>query len=174
MEFGPEAAQFSYIPMALPGAFRHNSLIPFTRLQSWWMNYFTSFGREMGTRAFTGKTESGLNLPWSRRLGAMRYVIYAGYVFHMLGWDDKILKGTLPTSLAPVAQFMWYSYKWLAGRTNRDRREAENGLVYTLPVVIPGGLATRDVNKVWTGKKPPESLIIDIPKDAPIRQGEWW
>jgi hypothetical protein len=174
MEFGPQATQFSYIPMAMPGIFRHKALIPFTRLQSWWMNYFMLFGREMATRGFTGKTESGLTLPWSRRLGAMRYLIIGGYLFHFLGWDRDFLKGVLPTTLAPIGRLMYGMYHWTTAYSDRDRKQAEKDILYTLPVCIPGGLAARDIWEVWTGKKGPENLVVNVPKKAPIRKGEWW
>ena len=55
MEFGASATQFHYAAIGMPHIFRHKTLIPVTRLTSWWMNYFSKFHREALHRVLTGR-----------------------------------------------------------------------------------------------------------------------
>jgi len=108
MEFGASATQYQYIPMGMPGVFRYKALVPLTRLQSWWMNYFTKFNREAIRRGLKGKPswsgEDGPTLPWSRRVNYLKYFIIGGAILTALGYKKSFMLGVAPTYLSPAGQ----------------------------------------------------------------------
>jgi len=160
MEFGASATQYHYIPMGMPEVFRHKALIPMTRLTSWWMNHIFKFNREAITRGLTGKTGYGMKLPWSRRIGWLRYVILGGLILNTLGYEKSYLWGTAPTGLPPTAQFMISSYTYLATLDDLDEdwakrknTQAKYQMYNSAKTFIPGYLAYKDWKAFWSGEK---------------------
>ena len=179
MEFGASATQYQYIPMGMPEAFRHKTLIPLTRLQSWWMNYFAKFNREAGHRFFKGETMYGAKLPWSRRIGWFRYLVFGGLILNSLGYWRSYLFGVAPSAIPPAAQVAVAAYIYLASIMSgaRDepwekkrRAEAKWQLYRAMKTFVPGYLAWRDFEAVFSGKRSLESLFFytktrsDVPK----------
>lgn len=160
MEFGAGVTQFSYIPMGMPQIFRYKALTPITRLQSWWMNYFTRFTRESIHRLFKGETSYGAKLPWSRRLGYGRYLLIAGAIFSALGYKRSFLLGVLPTYLSPAAQLALGMYLYIASDKEWEKQRALKQMQYSWKAFIPGSGAWRNWSDVWTGKKPLEALFF--------------
>jgi len=160
MEFGAGVTQYHYIAMGMPEVFRHKALVPLTRLQSWWMNYFFKFNREAITRAITGKTGYGMKLPWSRRLGWFRYLILGGLILNTLGYEKSYLWGVAPTGTPPTAQFMAGLYTYLTTLPNLDEdwakkknTQAKKQMFYAMKTFVPGYLAWKDFMGLWSGEK---------------------
>ena len=163
MEWGASATQFHYIPMSMPEIFRYKALIPFTRLQSWWMNYFTKFTREAIYRGVKGEpswSEGTVKYPWNRRIGYLRYLLLGGAILISLGYKKTFLLGVLPTYMSPAAQLAIGIYRYIAASDSRTKAEAKRQIFYSWKAFIPGSLAWRDYAAVWTGKKPIESLFL--------------
>ena len=160
MEFGAGITQYSYIPMGMPEIFRHKALIPLTRLQSWWMNYFSKFTREAIHRAVKGETIYGAKLPWSRRLGYLRYLILGGSILTAMGYKKAFLLGVAPTYFSPAAQIAIGFYSYATASSDYERARAKKQMYYSWRAFIPGSLAWKDFNNVWSGKKPLESLFL--------------
>lgn len=160
METGAGATQFGYIAMEMPEIFRHKTLSPVTRLQSWWMNYFFRFHQEAFHRAFKGETTDGLKLPWSRRLAYLKYLVVGGATLTALGYKRSFLLGVLPTYLSPVAQVTLGLYKYVAADNDTERKAGLRQIQYSFGAFIPGSLAWKDFYDVFTGKKPLESLFF--------------
>ena len=171
MELGAGATQYQYIPIGMPEIFRHKALIPFTRLQSWWMNHFARFHREAVHRLLRGRpmwSDGTVTLPWSRRLGWFRYLIIGGTVLNTLGYTRSFLFGAAPTALPPAAQLALASYiyltsffsaasdKWKEWQRNKAKRQFYNALL----TFIPGYLAYRDFEAIWAGRKDLSSLFF--------------
>lgn len=153
MEFGASATQYQYIGMAMPGVFRHKSLTPLTRLQSWWMNYFFHFQREAVTRMLTGRTGQGRKIPASWRANWGKYMLGGGALLQTLGYGSSFLTGALPTSLSPTAAITLALYMYAKSDDERTRKRYANQIKRQIRVFVPGGLALKDVEDVWTGKK---------------------
>jgi len=170
MEFGGSATQFQYIGMGMPQVFRHKSLIPATRLTSWWMNYFAKFHREALHRAFTGRPSwagpEGPTLPWSARLGWFRYLVLGGLILNTMGYTRSYMFGAAPTGWPPAMQFSWNLYLYIVTLGSEDKwKRAKNKLakkrmLNALKTFIPGYIAYKDVEAIWTGRKNLSSLFF--------------
>ena len=164
MEFGAGITQYSYIPMGMPEVFRHKALVPLTRLQSWWMNYFTKFTREAINRGFKGETSYGAKLPMGRRLGYFKYLLLGGALLTSMGYKRAFLLGVLPTYMSPSAQIAIGLYTYATANSDWERTKAKRRIYYSWRAFIPGSLAWKDFSNVWTGKKPLSSLFFYIKK----------
>lgn len=164
MEFGASATQYQYIPIGMPGIFRYKALVPATRLQSWWMNYFTKFLRESTHRAFKGRPswsgEDGPTLPWSRRVNFLKYLILGGWVLTTLGYRKSFLLGVAPTYLSPAMQLALGMYNYAIATEDWKRKKALNQIYYSWKAFIPGSLAWRDFIAVWNGEKDLEEILF--------------
>jgi hypothetical protein len=160
MEFGAQVTQYSYIPMGLPELFRHKTLSPFTRLQSWWMNYISMFWREIMQRSIKGETSYGSKLPWSRRLAGLKYLAWGGAVLSALGYERSFAVGVLPTFASPMGQFVLGLYGLLTAKDERQRKRALRQVFYSWRAFVPGMLMFEDFKRVWEGEKPIESIFF--------------
>lgn len=160
MEWGAGATQYSYIPMGMPELFRHKTLVPLTRLQSWWMNYFFRFHREALSRALTGKTGYGARLPWSRRLAYLKYLFIGGSILTALGYKRSFLMGVVPDTLSPAMQMALGLYGYVSADNDYGRKKAVRQIYYSWKAFVPGSLTFSDFNDVWTGEKPLISLFF--------------
>ena len=175
MEFGAGATQYQYIGIGMPELYRNKTLIPLTRLQSWWMNYFFKFHREGVTRAFTGQTGYGAKIPWSRRLGWFRYLILGGAYLTTMGYTSSYLAGVLPSRLAPIPHLMVSVLEYATAKAEYQRNQATRKMFNSWQVTVPGGLAFKDYFEVFTGKKPWQELFfyggILVPEDEEGGEG---
>jgi len=180
MDFGANTCQYWYNLMGMPELYRHGLMRLFGVLQSWWMNYFNKYWREMGCRAFTGKTGWGKPIPPSWRIGALRHIIYSLLFIEgtrrALGWDYRriALLGVIPTSMvvSPPAQLAWGLSEWLGGilkggkygqyQAARGKRIAK----YSLRAITPGAGFYRDIAQVWKAEKPISSLFFYLEKPS--------
>jgi len=160
MEWGAGATQYSYIAMGMPEIFRHKVLVPLTRLQSWWMNYFFRFHREAMTRALTGKTGYGARLPWSRRLAYLKYLILGGGILTALGYKRSFLLGVVPDTMSPAMQMAMGLYGYVTADSDYERKKSLKNIYYSWKAFVPGSLTFGDFYDVWTGKKPLVSLFF--------------
>ena len=148
MEFGASATQYQYIPIGMPGIFRYKALIPLTRLQSWWMNYFTKFTREAIHRGFKGRPswsgEDGPTLPWSRRVNYLKYVIIGGAILTSLGYRRSFLLGVLPVYMSPAMQVALGMYNYATATEDWKKERALKQIYYSWKAFIPGSIARRD------------------------------
>jgi len=164
MEFGASATQYQYIPMGMPGIFRYKALIPLTRLQSWWMNYFTKFLREATYRAFKGRPswsgEDGPTLPWSRRVNFLKYLVIGGAILTSLGYRRSFLLGVAPTWLSPAGQLALGIYNYATADEDWKREKALRQIYYSWKAFIPGSLAWRDFLAVWKGEKELNEILF--------------
>ena len=164
MEFGSSCTQYQYIPMGMPGVFRYKALIPLTRLQSWWMNYFTKFNREAIHRGLKGRPswsgEDGPTLPWSRRVNWLKYVVIGGAVLTALGYKKSFMLGVAPTYLSPAGQVALGLYNYATATEDWQKKRALNQIYYSWKAFIPGSLAWRDFLAVWNGEKDLEEILF--------------
>ena len=171
MEHGASCTQYQYIPMGMPEIFRYRALIPFTRLQSWWMNHFAKFHREAAHRTMKGEpmwSDGTVKLPWSRRLGWFRYLAIGGLVLNTLGYTRSFLFGAAPTMLPPAAQLALASYAYLtsffSGSSEKwkewQRQKAKHRFYNALKTFTPGYLAYKDFEAIWSGRKNLKSLFF--------------
>jgi len=164
MEFGSSCTQYQYIPMGMPGVFRYKALIPVTRLQSWWMNYFTKFNREAIHRALKGRPswsgEDGPTLPWSRRVNWAKYLIIGGAILTSLGYRKSFLLGVAPTYFSPAIQVAFGFYNYATATEDWQKKRALNQIYYSWKAFIPGSLAWRDFISVWNGEKDLEEILF--------------
>ena len=164
MEFGASCTQYQYIPMGMPGIFRYKALIPLTRLQSWWMNYFTKFNREAIHRALKGRPswsgEDGPTLPWSRRVNWLKYLIIGGAILTALGYRKSFMLGVAPTYLSPAGQLALGFYNYATATEEWQKKRALNQIYYSWKAFIPGSLAWRDFLAVWKGEKDLEEILF--------------
>ena len=164
MEFGASATQYQYIPMGMPGVFRYKALIPLTRLQSWWMNYFTKFNREALHRGFKGRPswsgEDGPTLPWSRRVNYLKYVIIGGAILTALGYRKSFMLGVAPVYLSPAGQVALGMYSYVTADEDWKREKALRQIYYSWKAFIPGSLAWRDFLAVWKGEKELNEILF--------------
>lgn len=171
MEFGASCTQYQYIPLGMPGVYKHKTATPLTRLQSWGMNYFFKFQREALLRLFTGKTAYGKSLPWSRRIGWARYTMMGVPVLQVMGYSSSTLLGVLPTTLAPAGALTWAMYRWLLADDDKERKRYEGQVTRGVQTLVPGGLSIKDAAAVMNGEKPPETLVLYGTQDE---EGAWW
>ncbi len=164
MEFGASATQYQYIPMGMPGVFRYKALVPLTRLQSWWMNYFTKFTREALHRAFKGRPswsgEDGPTLPWSRRVNYLKYLIIGGAILTSLGYRRSFLLGVLPVYMSPAMQVALGMYNYATATEDWQKKRALKQIYYSWKAFIPGSLAWRDFLAVWKGEKELNEILF--------------
>lgn len=164
MEFGASATQFHYHSLGMPQIFRHRTLLPMTRLTSWWMNYFSKFHREAIHRALTGRPSwagsEGPTLPWSRRLGWLRYVVLGGAILNTMGYTKSYLFGAAPTGWPPGMQFAWNAYLYTVARDEKQKALAKKKMWNAGKTFIPGYIAFKDFEAVWTGRKDLSSLLF--------------
>lgn len=164
MEFGASATQFHYTALGMPQIFRHKTLLPMTRLTSWWMNYFSKFHREAIHRGFTGRPSwagsDGPTLPWSRRLGWLRYVVFGGMILNTMGYTRSFLFGAAPTGWPPAMQFSWNAYLYTVSQNEQQKATAKKRMAQAAKTFIPGYIAFKDFEAVWTGRKDLSSLLF--------------
>ncbi|KKM00116.1 hypothetical protein LCGC14_1807600, partial [marine sediment metagenome] len=164
MEFGASATQFHYTALGMPQIFRHKTLLPMTRLTSWWMNYFSKFHREAIHRAFTGRPSwagsEGPTLPWSRRLGWMRYVVIGGAILNTMGYTRSFLFGAAPTGWPPAMQFSWNAYLYTVSQDEKQKASAKKKMWQAGKTFIPGYIAFKDFEAVWSGRKDLSQLLF--------------
>jgi len=164
MEFGASCTQYQYIPMGMPGVFRYKVGIPFTRLQSWWMNYFTKFLNEAKDRGLKGKPswsgEGGPTLPWSRRVNFAKYLIIGGAILTAMGYKRSFMIGVLPGYLSPAGQLGIGFYNYAIADSDWQKKRALNQMYYAWKAFIPGSLAWRDFISVWNGEKELEEILF--------------
>jgi len=164
MEFGSSCTQYQYIPMGMPGVFRYKALIPLTRLQSWWMNYFAKFTREAIHRGLKGRPswsgEDGPTLPWSRRVNWLKYLVIGGAILTAMGYRRSFLIGVLPTYLSPAGQVALGLYNYATATEDWQKKRALNQIYYSWKAFIPGSLAWRDFLAVWNGEKELEEILF--------------
>jgi len=149
MEFGAGLTQYHYIGLAMPEVFRSKVNTPFTRLQSWWMNYWFGFLREGATRAFTGKTATGRTIPPSRRFGLIRYLAFAGATLNFLGYTSSFLLGTAP-GLAPLAGMLLSMFKYAKTDDERRKNMAWREFMSAMKTFMPGYLSFKDFKKAMS------------------------
>lgn len=164
MEFGASATQYHYTALGMPQIFRHKTLLPMTRLTSWWMNYFSKFHREAIHRGFTGRPSwagsDGPTLPWSRRLGWLRYVVFGGMILNTMGYTRSFLFGAAPTGWPPAMQFSWNAYLYTVSQNEQQKATAQKRMAQAAKTFIPGYIAFKDFEAVWTGRKDLSSLLF--------------
>lgn len=166
MEFGAGVTQYHYIPLGMPQVFRHKALVPFTRLQSWWMNHYFKFNREAAHRAFKGETGYGGKLPWSRRINYFKYLILGGAILNTIGYERSFLIGTAPSAVPPTAQLMIGLYNYAVNFTPKTKwdkskkKKAEYQIFNALKTFIPGYLSYKDFKALISGEKPIESFFF--------------
>jgi len=160
MEWGAGATQYQYIGMGMPEIFRHKTLIPFTRLQSWWMNHFFRFHREAMHRALTGTTTRGAKLPWRKRLNYLQYLILGGAILTSMGYTMSYLWNVLPYNLSPVGQLVMGLYGYVGADTDWEKASAKRQIFNSWRAIVPGALAWEEFNDVWTGKRPFWSILF--------------
>ena len=177
MEFGASATQYQYIPMGMPGIFRYKAFVPLTRLQSWWMNYFSKFLREALYRGFKGRPswagEDGPTLPWSRRVNSLKYLIIGGAILTSLGYRKSFMLGVAPTYLSPAGQVALGFYNYATADEDWKREKALKQIYYSWKAFIPGSLAWRDFLAVWKGEKELNEILWyakkeEKPKGKPV------
>jgi len=149
MEFGAGVTQYHYIPMAMPAVFRSRVHLPFTRLQSWWMNYFFKFAREAMNRTFKGETGYGKKVPWSRRAGMARYLVIGGAILNTFGYASSYAFGAAPTGIPPLAQLMLGMYALAFSDNERDVNNAKYRMYNALLTFMPGFMTFKDFKKFY-------------------------
>jgi len=167
MEFGAAATQHNYTPIGMPEIFRHKTLTPITRLQSWWMNHYFRFTEEALHRAFTGRPtyskEGGPVLPWKYRLGWIRYALIAVPILNQMRYQRSYFFGAAPTGVPPFAQFAQGMYNYVVGKGAANEQQWKRGkkqMVESGKTFIPGYMAYKDFEAISSGWKDPESLFF--------------
>jgi len=172
MEFGAGCTQYQYIAMGMPEVFRHKVLIPLTRLQSWWMNYFFKFNREAIHRFWTGSVgwDKNLKLPPTARLNWIKYVILGGAILTAMGYKRSFMKEVLPHWASPAGQMMVGAYSYIIADSDYERDKAQRTMFYSMRAFAPGTIDYKSWQDVWTGEKPMSSLFFygeEWPPDMP-------
>lgn len=153
MEEAAGASQYGYTLWEAPQIFRHKTLGPATKLQSWPMNYWTRFLIEQWHRSYHGSPSwnPDLKLPMSHRLRSLQYLIIAGVLSHLLGYGKSYLLGTAPTGLPPTLQFTLALYQYSAQigvdtpYAKRARSQAAYRMKQAALMHIPGYLTYKDM-----------------------------
>ena len=152
MELATRATQYQYIGMGMPEIFRHKTLAPFTRLQSWWMNHFTMFHREAFHRFVYGETTSGYPLPWSSRVNWLKYLLLGGAILTSMGYTASFLLKVLPHNESPFAQFAIGLVKYVSAGSDWERTQAKRDMQFSWRAMVPGAMAADEIQKLWTGE----------------------
>jgi len=173
MEVGSGAAQYDYTALALPGIFRFKTLGALTKFQSWWMNFFFRFHREAAIRTFTGRTSYGAKIPMSWRLAQAKYLMTGVPILQAMGYSASTLLNVAPTGLAPTAGMMFALYGYVTARDRREREKREREIINLMPLMIPGGLAAKDAEAVWSGEKNIDEFLFYDQK-ANDAKDAWW
>ena len=166
MDYGAMTCQYWYNLMGLPELYRSGLGKIFGRLQTWWMNYFTNYWREMLHRSFKGETGYGRKLGKIERLGVLRHIL-ASVIFiealrRGLGLDYSrtALFGVFPSWISPPGQIVIGLYNLMVAKTNWQRAKAKRRIKQSWRAFIPGSMAWKDVMKVWRKEKPFRSLFL--------------
>lgn len=160
MEWGAGCTQYQYTPLGMPEIFKHKALVPLTRLQSWWMNYFFKFNREAIFRAFKGETTYGAKLPLSYRVNYLKYLILGGAILMSLGYRRSFLIGVLPSYISPPGQLALGLYNYAVANTELQKKRALRQIYLCWTALIPGSLAWEDFVAVWNGEKDLKELFF--------------
>ncbi len=160
MEWAARATQYQYIGMGMPEIFRNKTLIPLTRLQSWWMNHFFMFHREAAHRFLYGETGWGGKLPWTKRVNYLTYLLLGGAILTSMGYSASYLWKVLPHNLSPVGQFMAGLLTLVSADSEWQREKGKREIFSAWKAMIPGPLAYDEFNRVWTGEKPLWSIFF--------------
>ena len=160
MEWGARSCQYQYTPLGMPGIFRYKSAVPFTRLQSWWMNYFFNFTREAATRMFKGENGYGVKLPASERLNYAKYLLIGGIVLNGLGYKKSFMFGVLPMYWSPAAAAAMAMYQYTFAQSDYDREKALERLKRSYQALIPGYLGVKTWNDVLNGNMSMDELFF--------------
>ena len=160
MEYGAHTTQYQYIGLGMPEMFRHKTLAPLTRLQSWWMNHWFVFHREAATRAFAGQTgyDENLKVTLGDRMNYLKYLIIGGAILVNLGYERSYLLGTAPTGVPPTAQLMMGLYEYFTSYGDsswqkRKRAMAKRKMIESIKIHVPGYLSTKDTLALIKGDK---------------------
>ena len=167
MEWGARSTQYQYTPLGMPGIFRYKAGIPFTRLQSWWMNYFFNFTREASTRMFKGTNGYGVKLPPSERLNYAKYLLIGGVILSGLGYEKSFGFGVMPMYLAPGAAVSMALYKYTFARNDYEKEKALEQLKRGYQALIPGYLGVKTWAKVLNGDMSMEELFFYTKTEKP-------
>jgi len=171
MDFGANTCQYWYNAMGVPELYRHKTLAPLFKLQSWPMNYAFKYWREMLHRFFTGKTSLGKKIPTKWRLGALRHIMATLLLIHGfkkglgLNYTQMGLLGVLPAYLSPPGQVVAGLAKLVGADNDREKNEAYRMLKNSWQAFLPGSGVWRDAAKVWSGEEPIEYLFFHTAKD---------
>jgi hypothetical protein len=159
--FGIMCAQYKYTPSASPELYRTTMGKLFGSLQSWTINYWGTFWRELIYRAYEGRTgwqtEKGYHLPipTKARAGAAMYLMAAAAVIAATGkmgfdYSKQFLFGTLPTRFSPAGTVIWGTGNFLMGLAQGNDALMKRGL-YDMKkggqAFIPGKAAVRQVER---------------------------
>jgi len=154
MELAARATQYQYIGLGMPGIFRNKTLIPLTRLQSWWMNHFFMFHREATHRFLYGETRLGHKLPWAKRVNYLTYLLFGGAILTSMGYGMSYLWQVLPHNLSPVGQFMTGLLTYVGADTDWEREKGKREIFSAWKAMVPGPLAYDEFEKLWSGEMP--------------------
>ena len=162
MENDTKTSQYGYSQLDLPGVFRHKTLTPITRLQSWWMNYFTNYLPEMTHRLFKGSVgyNPNLKLPMKDKVNILKYLFTVAPIMKKLGFKRSVLLGVLPTYMSPVSQLAIGLLQYLGADNDYQRDKAVRQMKGSVSATVPGSLAWKDFSSVWSGEKPLSSLFL--------------
>jgi len=174
MELGAGVTQYSYIGMGMPEIFRHKTLAPLTRLQSWWMNHFMKFHQEAAKRAFAGKTSNGKKLPWSMRVNYFKYLIIGGAILTSMGYEKSFGLKVLPYNWTPVGQCAIGLYEYARADEDWQKEKALRTIYNSWKGFVPGYLLYEEFEQVWNGEKTlPEIFFYDTEGEWPPKQPNW-
>ena len=175
MELATRATQYQYIGMGMPEIFRHKTLIPLTRLQSWWMNHFTMFHREAFHRFAMGETRGGQRLPWSSRVNWLKYLLFGGAILTAMGYGASFGVKVLPHNESPFMQFAIGLSKYVSAGTDWERTQAKRSMFYSWKAIVPGALAFSEFEKLWSGEMPLWQMFFYGSEEtgAPPRIPDW-
>ena len=175
MELATRATQYQYIGMGMPEIFRHKTLIPLTRLQSWWMNHFTMFHREAFHRFAMGETRGGQRLPWSSRVNWLKYLLFGGAILTAMGYGASFGVKVLPHNESPFMQFAIGLSKYVSAGSDWERTQAKRSMFYSWKAIVPGALAFSEFEKLWSGEMPLWQMFFYGSEEtgAPPRIPDW-
>jgi hypothetical protein len=154
MEWSAGATQYQYIGMGMPEIFRHKTLAPVTRLQSWWMNHVFRFHREAMHRLLKGETTKGHKIPWSMRANYLKYLLLGGALLTSMGYTSSWLWKTLPHNLSPAGQFVGGLWSYVTAKSDWQRNQAKRDIYNSWKAIVPGALAYDEFEQFWSGEKP--------------------
>lgn len=154
MDWAARATQYQYIGMGMPEIFRNKTLIPLTRLQSWWMNHIFMFHREAASRFLYGETGWGGKLPWTKRVNYLTYLLLGGAILTSMGYGMSYLWRVLPHNLSPVGQFMAGLLTLASADSDWQREKGKREMFSSWKAMVPGPLAYDEFEKLWSGEMP--------------------